>query len=155
MGTKVKDLTIETAPALTDYAINERVGGAGVQPKRTTWQKIFDLFVASGISAAETYAKAISAAGTNQATATTLSANVNRIDTVASGTGVKNVAQEAAGFRRTVQNNGANDLVYYPFLGSNFYINGSGAMAANAGITIVPGNQVSVIAYSTGELTLI
>ena len=154
MGTKVKDLTIETAPALTDYAINERVGGAGVQPKRATWQLILDLFVASGL-VSETYLSGISAAGTNQATATTISKTFNRIDTVAAGTGVKNVATEPAGFRRTVQNNGANDLVWYPFLGSNFYVNGTGASAANAGITISPGNQASVIAYTAGELTLI
>lgn len=152
MSVKVNELPIELTPSLTDSTINDT---GNVTTKRTTWQKVFDLFVASGISANETYAKAIVAAGTNQATATTLSVTVNRIDTVASGTGVKNVASEAAGFRRTVQNNGANDLVYYPFLGSNFYIIGSGALGANSGVTIAPGNQVSVIAYSTGELTLI
>lgn len=154
MGTKVKDLTVESAPVLTDYTINERVGGAGVQPKKTLWQTIFNLFVSAGM-AAGTYAKNITATGTNQATAATLSNAINRIDTVGAGTGVVNAALEAAGFDRIVQNNGANDLVYYPFLGSNFFVIGVGAMATNAGITIAPGNQVRVKAYASGELTFI
>lgn len=154
MGTKVKDLTVETAPVLTDYTLNERIGGPGVQPKITLWQKIYDMFVATGL-VVETYISGIAAAGTTQGTATTISYTLNRVDTVASGTGVKNLATEAAGFKRTVQNNGANDLKWYPFLGSLFYVNGTGAMAANAPITIAPGNQASVIAYTAGVLTLI
>ena len=152
---KVKDLTIEVAPALTDYAINERVGGPGVQPKRTLWQLIFDMFIAAGMPV-RTYLSGIAAAGTVQGDATGLTKTLNRIDTVAAGTGVVNAATEAAGFERTVQNNGAGeDLLWYPFVGSRFYVNGTGAMAIDAPITISQGNQASVIAYTAGVLTLI
>lgn len=97
----------------------------------------------------------ISAAGTTQATATTLSKLYNRIDTVAAGTGVKPDVTASIGFKQTVQNNGANDLVFYPFLGNNFYTIGSGASAVNAGVTIAVGNQVTVYCYDAGILTFI
>ena len=151
---KAKDLTVNSTPALTDYTINETIGGSGVQPNIALWQKIFDLFVASGIMSG-TYASGISAAGTDQATATSLTVTKNRIDTVASGTGVKNSATEVAGFSRTVQNNGANDLLWYPFGTNQFYIIGSGLQGASTPITISPGNQSSVIAYTAGVLTII
>lgn len=152
---KVKDLAIEVAPVITDYAINERVGGAGVQPKRTLWQKIFDMFVASGMGV-RTYLAGIVAAGVDQATATALTKTLNRVDTVPAGTGVVNSAAEGAGFERTVQNNNAvEDLLWYPFVGSRFYIIGTGLMAIDAPITIGAGNQASAIAYTAGVLTLI
>lgn len=97
----------------------------------------------------------LAAAGATQATATAVSVATGRIDTVAAGTGVKPSVTATKGFRQTIQNNGANDLNYYPFLGNNFYTIGSGASAANAPVVIAPGNQVSVICYTAGTLTII
>src|SRR3990172_7581026 len=84
----------------------------------------------------------ITAAGTNQATATILNKRINRIDTVAAGTGVVNECAEISGDERTVQNGGENDLNYYPFLGSNFYTLEGGAYATNTPFVIAPGNQL-------------
>lgn len=152
---KVKDLAVEAAPVLTDYTINERIGGPGVQPKITLWQKIFDMFTAAGMGV-RTYLSGIVAAGTVQGDATALTKTLNRVDTVGAGTGVVNSATETAGFERTVQNaDPVEDLLWYPFSGSRFYILGTGLMAVDAPLTISAGNQASVIAYTNGILTLI
>lgn len=151
MGTKVKDLAIETAPVLTDYAINERVGGPGIQPKRTLWQTVFNLFVASGMGQI-TVQDGISAAGTTQGTATTITKTHNRIDTVGANSGV--VEDSTDPVTRTVQNNGANDLKWYPYSTNQFYIPGSGLQGAGIPITIAAGNSAKYIRYSTGVLTI-
>ncbi len=146
-GIKVNQLPTQTSPSLTDYTINDT---ASTTTERSTWQKIKNLFQGS-----DAQASGITAAGTIQGDATTISKDFNRVDTVASGTGVVNAATETAGFARTVQNNGANDLNWYPYFGSAFYIIGSGAMSANAPIVIASGNQASVRAYANGVLTII
>ena len=137
--------TISTLVA-GDYIIAVRTG---------TNEKISfeDLFTQIGLPTS--YQKGVIAAGTDKTNATPINKAYNRIDTVAAGTGVVNDILEVAGEKRTVQNNGVNDLNYYPFLGSNFYVNGTGAMAADAPMVISPGNQVSYIAYEDGELTII
>ena len=137
--------TISTLVA-GDYVIVVRTG---------TNEKISfeDLFTQIGLPIS--YEKAIVAAGVDETDATPVTKAYNRVDTVAAGTGVVNDILEEAGEKRTVQNNGANDLNWYPFLGSNFYINGTGAMAANDPIVIAPGNQASYIVYANGELTII
>ncbi len=145
-GIKVNALPLETNPLITDSTIND---SGNVTTKRTTWQSVFNMFFSS------LPASGISAAGTNQATATILTKEINRIDTVGVGTGVIDNAAPTVGFKRTVQNNGANDLLYYPFLGKRFYVIGAGLMAVNAPITIGSGNQVSVICYNANETTLI
>lgn len=151
MSIKVNALPVEAAPLISDSTIND---SGNLVTKRTTWQKVFDLFVATGIMNG-TYLSGIAAAGANQATATALTNNMNRIDTVALGTGVKNAVTEPAGFTRTVQNNGANDLLWYPFGANSFYeIGGVGLIGASTPIIIAPGNQASVMAYTAGVLTL-
>jgi hypothetical protein len=55
----------------------------------------------------------ITAAGTNQATATELDANINIVSNVASGTGVK-LPTAQAGMRIIVRNSGTNNLSLYP-----------------------------------------
>lgn len=92
----------------------------------------------------------IIATGSNQATASILTKEVNSVDDVSSGTGVINDALELAGTSRLVQNFGANDLLLYPFLGSNFR-----GQLANEPVTIAPGNQKEYFAYTNGVLTLI
>lgn len=151
MATKVKDLTVETTPALTDYAINERVGGAGVQPKKTLWQKIFDLFVSSGMAQA-TVLDGITAAGTNQGTATEITKTHNRVDTVGAGTGV--VEDNTDPVTRTVQNLGANDLKWYPNGSDEFFIPGLGLQGAGVPFVVASGNTAKYIRYSAGVLTI-
>ncbi len=150
---KVKDLNIESSPLLTDYAINERPGGTGIQPKLVTWQDILTLFIANSLST--TGESGIIPAGANQATATVLTSSKNRVDTVTAGTGVKDDIAPTVGFTRLIQNNGANDLNYYPFLGARFYAVGTGLMAINSPVVIAPGNQVEVYCYDDGVLTFI
>lgn len=81
------------------------------------------------------YADLISAAGTSQATATPLSAAINNITTVASGTGV-NLPASAPGLSVVVQNSGANPLLVYPLQGASDTINGA---AATSGILLYQG----------------
>ncbi len=148
---KVNALPIEVAPLLGDRTINDSLN---LTTKTSTWQSILNLFNANGVPVI-TSAQGIVAAGTNQATATALTKNLNRVDTVGVGEGVKDAVTALAGYSRTVQNNGANDLLWYPFGANQFYEVGSGAMAAGSPITIAPGNQASYFCYASGQLTLI
>ncbi|WZO97308.1 hypothetical protein EP7_004333 [Isosphaeraceae bacterium EP7] len=63
---------------------------------------------------ANSVAAALTAAGTNLATALALTSNVNRVSTAASGTGVALPSATPVGGVVTVQNLGANDLKVYP-----------------------------------------
>lgn len=94
--------------------------------------------------------------GTNQATATLLTVNYNRVDTVAPGTGVKPNVTATVGFKQTTQNNdSADDLKYYPFLGNNIIEIGETPLAANIPYVIAAGTQLTVFCYAAGELTII
>ena len=144
---QVNALPVENSPAMTDSTVTDT---GNIVTKRTTWQKIYNLFY--GIIFSQ--ASGITATGTNQATARVLNKVNNRIDTVSAGTGVVEDAAAAIGNTRLVQNNGANDLFYYPFGTNQFYQIGSGALGAGNPITIAPGNQVSVFCYNSNELTI-
>jgi deoxyhypusine synthase len=149
MSVKVNALPVESAPVITDSTIND---SANVVTKRTTWQKIYDLFFA----AFNSYASGISAAGTNQATATIITKKYNRIDTVAAGTGVVEDISAVAGKGRILQNNGVNDLLWYPFGTNQFYeIDGTGLQGAGIPTSIAPGNTAEYFPYSNGVLTII
>lgn len=76
-------------------------------------------------------ATSISAAGTNQATATQLTAADNEVTTVADGTGVVLSSAISAGDTQSVFNAGANPLKVYP--PSGFSLN---ALPANAAMTL-------------------
>lgn len=146
MSIKVNALPVESTPALTDYTIND---SSSTTTKRSTWQKILDLFVGTFHSVA----LGISAAGTNQATATVLTKTFNRIDTVGSGTGVKEDTTNPV--TRTVQNNGANDLLWYPNGTDQFYLtDGSGLQGAGVPYSISSGNSAKYIRYTNGQLTI-
>lgn len=116
---------------------------------------VFDAANNNTVAVPQTSSSDISAAGTNQATATILTKAKNRIDTVALGTGVVNNSTATVGFDRTVQNNGANDLLWYPFGTNQFYQIGTGLLGAGTPITIAAGNQARVFCYDAGQLTLI
>lgn len=86
----------------------------------------------------------ISAAGTNQATATVLmGSGANNVTTVASGTGV--ILQPAQSQPNTpIWNAGVNPLTIYPAVGERF-----GNLAANASVTLAP-NKGAVF-FSCGQ----
>jgi hypothetical protein len=75
----------------------------------------------------------LTAAGTNQATALELTANINRMGTVAVGTGVKLNSAITAGLPQIVFNGGANPLLVYPATGGAI-----NSLPANAGMTLAP-----------------
>ena len=80
----------------------------------------------------------ISAAGTNQSTATALTSADNEVTTTASGTGVVLPSAATAGDTVTVFNAGANPLKVYPVSGQK--------------INSLPTNQAVILATNTGCL---
>jgi hypothetical protein len=87
----------------------------------------------------------ISAAGTNQGTATALTKDSNIVTTVASGTGVI-LPTAAAGMTVFIKNAGANALAVYPASGGAI-----DALAANAAYSIPVGETRSYTASSTTQ----
>lgn len=83
----------------------------------------------------EVAADAVSAAGTTQGGATQLVAQINNITTVGAGSGV-NLPASAPGLSITIENNGVNPLLVYPFKGATDTING---VAATSGVSLHPG----------------
>jgi len=82
-------------------------------------------------------ATGVSAAGTTQATATSLTSNVNVIGTAAASSGVVLPASEA-GDVIEVYNQGANSLSVYPLSGENI-----NALSANAAFAVAAGKAAS------------
>lgn len=152
MSIKVNALPVESNPALTDYTIND---SANITTKRSTWQKILNLFIASGITLSSVKDN-ITSAGTNLATATGLTKQYNRVDNVAPGTGVGEIITPAIGGFRMVQNNGLNNLLWYPTGTGTFYLtDGTGALGLGVPISIAPGNSAAYISYTNDVLTLL
>jgi hypothetical protein len=87
----------------------------------------------------------ISAAGTTQGTATLITARVNNVTTVASGSGVI-LPIPVAGDSYVVVNKGANDLLVYPSSGGTV-----GSLAANAGYTIAVGKTATITSTTTTQ----
>lgn len=86
----------------------------------------------------------VSAAGTDQATATALTADINVVSTVGSGTGVLLPTPTAAGMKITVFSDGANDLAVYPHTDGT--IDGA---AANTAATLTSTKRADFIAVSS------
>lgn len=81
-----------------------------------------------------------SAAGTTQATATSLSANFANVTTVAANSGVIITGRGM----QFILNSGANVLTVYPPVGAKF-----NAGATNAGVQVAPGKNVLIIGAGT------
>ena len=100
-------------------------------------------------SGTSTYA--ITALGTNQATATAISSVYNQVDTAASGTGVN--LPLSTGRRNTafqycvIVNNGANSIQVYGFKSSTDTING---VAGSTGIPLTAGTTTIFISVKGG-----
>src|SRR3990167_3029804 len=90
-------------------------------------------------------------AGGGQTGATALTKRNNRIDTVASsGDSVKPNVNATVGFSILIQNNGANNLDFFPAVGDTIAGN-----AINTAISIAAGNQAMLFCYTNSQLTLI
>lgn len=96
------------------------------------------------------FSDGVSAAGTTQGTATQLTAALNTVSTVASGTGV-NLPASAPGLAVTVQNTGANPLLVYPAQGATDTINGQ---AATVGVSLFPGVSAVFNCTAAGAWTV-
>lgn len=88
-------------------------------------------------------AATVSAAGTNQATATALTADINDVTTVGASTGVI-LPTPVAGMKITVLSDGANNLLVYPH--SSGTIDGG---TANTAVTLTSTKRCDYIATST------
>lgn len=88
-------------------------------------------------------AATVSAAGTNQATATALTADINVVTTVGSGAGVK-LPTAVTGMKITVFSDGANNLAVYPATGGKI-----DALAANTAVTLTSTKRCDFIALSS------
>jgi hypothetical protein len=95
------------------------------------------------------YQDGIVAAGTNQATATQLSAALNTVSTVAFGTGV-NLPASAPGLQVTVINTGVNALLVYSAQGATDTING---IPATQGVLLFPGTAAAFNCTASGAWT--
>jgi hypothetical protein len=107
--------------------------GAGVAPT----------FQAATGGGNATVATGISAAGTNQGTATVLTAVWTEVSTVGSGQGVLQKTP-VLGERQMVANNGANTLLVYPVSGGTF-----DSLSANAAVSVGVGGRVAMYCLST------
>ncbi len=88
--------------------------------------------------AASSVATALTAAGTNQGTALSVTAGVNVFGTVAAGTGAVLNANQTFGVPQVLYNGGANQLTVYPPSGgkiNNLATNGSIFLAINTAIS--------------------
>lgn len=86
----------------------------------------------------------ITAAGTNQGTATAITSTINNVTTVASGTGVR-LPAAAVGYTISVANHGANSLAIYPATGETVE-----GLAANAPLTLLPGQLYRAACATAG-----
>jgi hypothetical protein len=88
---------------------------------------------------------ALTATGTNQATALQLAANINQVTTTAASTGVILAASPGAGDWMMIYNGGANPLKVYPQTGGT--LNG---LSTNTGITLAV--KTSVIFFAADAI---
>lgn len=91
-----------------------------------------------------TAALSISAAGTNQSTATALTNTINNVTTVALGTGVR-LPSAASGYTVTVINHGANTLLIYPATGETVE-----GLAANTAMPLLAGQTYRATCDTAG-----
>lgn len=98
----------------------------------------------STLSVKPSYTASISAAGTNQGTATALASDYNEVGTVASGTGV--ILRSGSNIPQCVINRGANSLAVYPNSGAQIE-----ALGTNAAATVTVGASVMFCPFSSTQ----
>lgn len=87
-------------------------------------------------------------AGGGQALATILTAQLSRVDTVASAGDSVLAPSALVGSSCTIQNYGANAMDVFPKVGENFI-----GLADNVAISVVPGTELNLVCYTAGEWT--
>ena len=92
------------------------------------------------------FADNLTATGTQQSNALPLMASVNRLTTVAAGTGV-NLPPSAPGLSITLINSGANSVLVYPAQGSSDTING---FSATTGVPFVVNSNSTFFCTTAG-----
>ncbi len=110
----------------------------------TPWTSLPYLFSGSTVTTEEGI---VAHAGGGQSLATGLSAAYNFIDTVATLNDSVKILVATVGLFQYIQNNGANSVNVYPFLGDNFI--GAGV---NAPIAISAGGQLTIVCATAGTL---
>ena len=90
-------------------------------------------------------ATGLTATGTNQGTALSITKDINEISTTASGTGVI-LPTAIAGMRKTVINNGANQLGIYPAVGGQI-----NSLGTNVGFGLGAGARIDIVAISATQ----
>lgn len=135
---------VHTAPL---YPVMVGAAGSNQTAKATTTKLSFNASTGalSTKYLLESVQTGITAAGTDQLTATALASTINVISTTALGTGVKMPAA-VAGMKIYVINNGANSLAVYPNTGASI---NSGA--ANVAFNQVSGATLHYIAISSTQ----
>lgn len=98
--------------------------GLGMPPEQAN-VLAFDTLIAS---TASSVSAAVTAAGTNLATATALTSLINNVSTAASGTGVALSAITPIGVPVIVRNGGANDLKVYTPVATDAINGGTGSI---------------------------
>lgn len=133
---------LKAAVAITGGTINGATVGAtsATTGKFTTLESTGTL--KCGTNMIRSVAATVSAAGTSQATATALTADINNVTTVGSGTGVI-LPVPVAGTKITVFSNGANNLLVYPNSGATIDAN-----SANTAVTLTFTKRCDYIATS-------
>jgi len=101
-----------------------------VSPDGSSWNTVLKMMAATGRLAFKSIGAGLSAAGSNQSTATALTSTLNQVTTVGSSQGVKLPSPEA-GEMVLVANQGANALTVYPASGHS--INN---LAINTGLSV-------------------
>jgi hypothetical protein len=114
----------------------------GTTPQLVSIGTVLGMIPNAGVTA--TAPATASAAGTNQASATQLTASTTIANSVASGTGV--VLASAVNATQTIVNAGANPLAVYPRTGMAI-----GGASANAPIQVPVGGTVSLVETSATQ----
>ena len=133
-GVKISGMTAVPTPASTDLFEIDQAG--------TTYSTTRAQIVQAGVYSVN---DAVSAAGTVQGDATTITNQVNTITTCAAGAGVilRVAANDPIGSLRRFLNITANNCQLYPDSGSSIY-NGA-ALSANTATQIFPNTPMNII----------
>lgn len=111
-----------------------------IKGSELTWTEIDDNFTALNTTAS----LSITAAGTDQATATAITSTINSTSTVAAGTGVRLPAAQP-GYTVTISNHGANTLLIYPASGETVE-----ALATNVAMPLLSGQTYRAVCDTAG-----
>lgn len=143
MGGQLKSAVSITGGTLSGVTVNNSaIGGTTPAAGAFTTLSASGNLTCSGNSI-RSVAATVSAAGTDQATATALTADINDVTTVGSGSGVK-LPTAVTGMKITVFSDGANNLLVYPATGGA--IDGG---TANSAATLTSTKRCDFVALST------